>query len=241
VNRAVGWATDAGFEGSFNIDLIYGAAGESTADWARSLDEVLALEPAHVSAYALTVEPGTPLARDPRRHPDDDDQADKYAIADAMLEAAGLGWYELSNWARPGHHCRHNQLYWTGGEYRGVGAAAHSHQGGRRWWNVRTPERYLAAIASGHSPIAGEERLEPSARALESLQLALRTRDGVPCGALPAGDELDGLVERRHGRAQLTLRGRLLEGEIATRLRVTEGFGDQGEHSFVREFVQKHP
>ena len=109
VLHAVAWAKDAGFGSSFNLDLIYGAAGESVDDWRRSLDEVLALDPPHVSAYALTVEPGTPLARQSWRHPDDDDQADKYALADRALVASGLSWYEVSNWAKPGRDCRHNR------------------------------------------------------------------------------------------------------------------------------------
>ncbi|HLY84436.1 MAG TPA: radical SAM family heme chaperone HemW [Acidimicrobiales bacterium] len=218
VRNAVRWARDAGFEDSFNVDLIYGGAGESVDDWGRTLDEVLALDPPHVSAYALTVEPGTPLAADPRRHPDDDDQADKYTLADSKLGDAGLAWYELSNWARPGHECRHNQLYWAQGDYRGIGCAAHSHQGGRRWWNVRTPERYLRAVATGRSPIAGEERLDPPVRALEALQLALRTRDGVPAAALPDDPGLAGLVRRSGSRARLSLQGRLLENEVAARL-----------------------
>jgi oxygen-independent coproporphyrinogen-3 oxidase len=206
---------------SFNLDVIYGGAGESLADWCRTLDDVLALDPPHVSAYALTVEAGTPLAADPDRHPDDDDQADKYLATGERLEAAGLGWYEISNWARPGHECRHNLLYWTMGEYQGIGCAAHSHRGGRRWWNLRTPDRYLAAVAEGGTTEAAGEELDVEGRLLEGLQLALRTRAGVPAEALDA-DGLDGLVEAVDGgrRVVLTVRGRLLANEVALRLRV---------------------
>src|SRR5207248_6556867 len=161
-----------------NLDVIFGAVAETDDDWRRTLDEVVALEPPHVSAYALTVEPGTPLAADPARHPDDDVQADRYLLADAVLAAAGLASYEISNWARPGHECRHNLLYWSQGDYRGIGCAAHSHQAGRRWWNVRTPERYIAAIADGRSPETAGEALDDATRVTERLQLALRTRDG---------------------------------------------------------------
>lgn len=203
---------------SLNLDLIYGAAGESLDDWQRTLDEALALEPPHVSAYALTVEAGTALADDPRRHPDDDDQADKYLLACEALEAAGLAWYEISNWARPGHECRHNHLYWSMGEYQAVGCAGHSHRAGRRFWNVRTPERYIDAIETGESPVAAGERLESEARRIEALQLAVRTRQGVPAEALPL-DELDGLLETRGDRAVLTVAGRLLANEVALRLR----------------------
>jgi oxygen-independent coproporphyrinogen-3 oxidase len=210
-------ARTAGFA-NFNVDLIFGAVGETLADWARTLDDVLALEPAHVSAYALTVEPGTPLARDAARHPDDDDQAEKYELANAVLEGAGLCNYEISNWARPGAECRHNLLYWRQGDYRGIGCAAHSHEAGRRWWNVRTPERYIAAIESGDSPVAASEHLDAETRELERLQLSLRTIDGVPADALPDDPELGRLVEHDGGRARLTVDGRLLANEVAVRL-----------------------
>jgi putative oxygen-independent coproporphyrinogen III oxidase len=223
VHRSVALLRSAGIP-NFNIDLIYGAAatrgtpGESLDDWRRTLEAALELEPPHVSAYALTVEPGTPLARHPERHPDDDDQADKYLLATEMLEAAGLRWYEISNWALPGHECRHNWLYWSMGTYQAVGCAGHSHREGRRFWNVRTPERYIEAIRSGVTPVAGGECLGPDARRLEALQLALRTRDGVPIEALPV-EEFDGLLRSQDSRAILTPQGRLLANEVALRLR----------------------
>ncbi|MGH9213461.1 MAG: radical SAM family heme chaperone HemW [Acidimicrobiales bacterium] len=203
---------------TFNLDVIYGAAGESLDDWRRTLDELLALEPPHVSAYALTVEAGTALADDPGRHPDDDDQADKYLVASETLEAAGLGWYEISNWARPGHECRQNHLYWSMGEYQAVGCAGHSHREGRRFWNVRTPERYVEAVEANRSPVAAGERLDADHRRLEALQLAVRTRAGVPVAALPL-DELEGLVAVDGDRVVLTVQGRLLANEVALRLR----------------------
>ncbi len=218
VARAVAAIEDGGFP-SWNMDLIYGAVGESLADWEATLAAAIALDPPHVSAYGLTVEAGTPLAADPARHPDDDDEADKYLLADAALGGAGLASYEVSNWARPGHECRHNLLYWGQGDYRGFGCAAHSHEAGRRWWNVRTPERYLALVADGKPTEAADEHLDLEDRRIEGLQLALRTRDGVPGEAVPDDDDLDGLVERRDGRATLTLAGRLLANEVAVRLR----------------------
>ena len=96
-------------------------------------------------------------------------------LACDRLAAAGLDWYELSNFARPGYECRHNLLYWRQGDYVGIGCAAHSHRDGRRWWNVRTPERYIDAITSGRSCEAAGEQLDQHDRALEGLQLALRT------------------------------------------------------------------
>jgi putative oxygen-independent coproporphyrinogen III oxidase len=217
LERAVSMARAAGFS-DFNVDLIFGAVGESVDDWARTLDDVLALSPSHVSAYALTVEPGTPLALEPARHPDDDDQAEKYALADAVLTDAGLANYEISNWARPGHECRHNLLYWRQGDYRGIGCAAHSHSAGCRWWNVRTPERYIAAISEGRSPVAASEELDAETRELERLQLALRTRDGVPAEAVPDDPAFANLVDRNGNRVRLTVDGRLLANEVALRL-----------------------
>lgn len=217
VRRAVALVRDAGIP-TFNLDLIYGGAGESVDDWRRTVDGALALDPPHVSAYALTVEAGTPLAEDPDRHPDDDDQAEKYLIAAEALEAAGLAWYEISNWSRPGHECRHNQLYWLMGDYQAFGCAGHSHRAGRRFWNVRTPERYIDAVVAGRSPEAAGERLAPDERRLEALQLAVRTRAGVPADTLPV-DELADLVDVTGDQAVLTARGRLLANEVALRLR----------------------
>jgi putative oxygen-independent coproporphyrinogen III oxidase len=218
VERAVASARRAGFT-SFNLDLIYGGAGETVADWRTTLERVVALDPPHVSAYALTVESGTTLAADPDRHPDDDDQADKYLLADELLGDAGLGWYEISNWARPGFACRHNLLYWAQGDYRGFGCAAHSHLAGRRWWNVRTPERYVDAVGSGRPAEGGAEVLDDETRRIEGLQLALRMAAGVPSAALPdEAGELERLVARSGGRATLTVEGRLLANEVALRL-----------------------
>ncbi|HEY2302537.1 MAG TPA: radical SAM family heme chaperone HemW, partial [Acidimicrobiales bacterium] len=223
VRRAVAWADAAGFAGAWNIDLIYGAAGETAEDWESTLGAVLDLGPAHVSAYALTVEAGTPLAADRARYPDDDVQADYYELADDLLGNAGLRWYEISNWAKPGSECRHNQLYWEQGDYHAVGCAAHGHSGGVRWWNVRTPERFIGLVEAGESVVAGSEQLTSEQRALEGLQLALRTRRGVPMDALPAELIDDGLIVRRGDRAVLTVRGRLLANEVAHRLVVAGG------------------
>ncbi|MDQ1402560.1 MAG: hypothetical protein QOG03_876, partial [Actinomycetota bacterium] len=229
VVRAVGWARAAGFD-SFNLDLIYGGAGESLDDWRRSLHAVVALDPPHVSAYALTVEAGTPLARDTRRHPDDDDQATKYELATALLGEAGLDWYEISNWARSGFECGHNRLYWSQGDYRGIGCAAHSHSFAqrRRWWNVRTPDRYIAMVEAGLSPVGGDEVLDPDEQALEGLQLALRTRAGVPAASLDPSAA--GLVDVDGERAVLNLRGRLLANEAALGLRPLEPRGAGWSH-----------
>ena len=217
VEHAVRVFRDGGLS-TFNLDVIYGAAGETLAQWQATLDAVARLDPPHVSAYALTVEAGTPLAGDPARHPDDDDLADKYEAADEALTAHGLMNYEVSNWARPGHECRHNLLYWHQGDYLGFGSAAHSHLAGRRWWNLRTPERYIAAVEAGVTTEAAGESLDAETRRIEGLQLALRLADGVPREHLDT-DGLDGLVVDDGQRVRLTRAGRLLANEVSLRLR----------------------
>jgi putative oxygen-independent coproporphyrinogen III oxidase len=217
VERAVAAIREAGLP-TFNLDLIYGAAGETLADWTTTVESVLALDPPHVSAYALTIEPGTPLASQPDRHPDEDDQADKYELVDSLLTAAGMENYEISNWARPGHECRHNLLYWRQQNYRGFGCAAHSHEEGRRWWNVRTPDRHIELVRAGASVEAAGETLDAPTREFERLELMLRMRDGVPIDALE-GEALPGLVERHDERWVLTRRGRLMANAVSLHLR----------------------
>jgi oxygen-independent coproporphyrinogen-3 oxidase len=228
VPQAVRWAREAGFE-QVSLDLIYGTPGESQADWRASLEQALACEPDHVSAYALIVEEGTPLARRVRRGelpaPDDDDLADKYLVADEMLTAAGLRWYEVSNWARDeAARCRHNLAYWRGDTWWGVGPGAHSHVGGVRWWNVKHPAAYAERLAGGASPAHAREVLDEETRRVERVLLEIRLADGLPEQVL---DELgrkaavravdDGLVEGSElgaGRVVLTQRGRLLADAV---------------------------
>jgi oxygen-independent coproporphyrinogen-3 oxidase len=220
VPQAVAWAREAGFD-QVSLDLIYGTPGETAADWEASLDAALACAPDHVSAYSLIVEDGTALARRVRRGelpvPDEDDLADKYAVADARLTAAGLEWYEVSNWARPGSPCRHNVFYWTGADWWGIGPGAHSHVGGVRWWNVRHPAAYAERMAAGLSPAHARELLGPEDRRVERVLLELRLREGLDLAVLdPAGraavpDQVGrGLAEVVGDRLVLTDRGRLL-------------------------------
>jgi putative oxygen-independent coproporphyrinogen III oxidase len=223
VARSVAAVRDAGLP-TFNLDLIYGAAGESLADWEETVAGALALDPPHVSAYGLTVEAGTPLAAQPDRHPDDDDQADKYEFVDEHLTEAGLANYEVSNWAVPGHESRHNFLYWRQQNYRGFGCAAHSHADGRRWWNIRTPDRYIDAVNVGASVEASSETLDADQRRSEGQQLTLRTRDGVERSAFDEATlELVGDMVVEHPtepeRVVLTRSGRLMANDISVRLR----------------------
>lgn len=217
VTRAVDAVRSAGIV-SFNLDLIYGGAGERLVDWERTVTGALALDPPHVSAYALTIEAGTPLASQPERHPDDDDLADKYEMVDDMLSAHGLANYEVSNWARDGYECRHNLLYWHQLDYQGFGCAAHSHVNGRRFWNVRTPDRYIDLLEANESVEAAGEELDAAARRAEGLQLQLRLREGVPREALD-GEALPGVVELHNNRWVLTQRGRLMANDVSLRLK----------------------
>jgi oxygen-independent coproporphyrinogen-3 oxidase len=221
-------AAGAGFE-HVNLDLIYGTPGETDADWAASLDAVLAAPVDHVSAYALIVEDGTRLARRIARGelpmPDDDVLADRYEQADAVLQKAGFGWYEVSNWATsPAARCRHNELYWANANWWGAGPGAHSHVGGLRWWNVKHPAAYAARLAAGESPAQDAELLGDDDRALETVMLGLRLRDGLPLDRLSAAGRAsaaaavaDGLLDpaaHAAGRAVLTDRGRLLADAV---------------------------
>ncbi len=216
VARAV---TEAGFA-TWNMDLIIGSRAETIDDVAKTLDDLLGLEspPPHISCYALTAEPATPLGRDPSRHPDEDATADAYDLVSATLEAVGYRWEEISNWARPGHECRHNHLYWEQGNYLGIGSAAHSHRDGHRWWNVRTPDRYIAMLRDGRRPLGGEEFLDEDTRRFERESLALRTTTGVPLEAFDSLDEIAHLVSVRDGVVRLAPAGRLLANQVIVRL-----------------------
>lgn len=228
IERALAQIDEAGIP-TFNVDLVYGGAGESAADWRTTLESVLKMSPRppHISAYALTVEPGTPLASAPERHPDDDVQADRYEMLDEVLGEAGYSWYEISNFAQPGHSCRHNQSCWNQDDYLGFGCAAHSHVGGRRFANVVHLERYIDRVRSGRPTVAAEEVLSEEGRLSEALELGIRTATGVSRDALAAGDfdALEGLIEVRGDRVVLTLKGRLLANEVALRLRPPQRLG----------------
>lgn len=222
-------ARRAGFA-HVNLDLIYGTPGETDDDLRRSVADAIDAGVDHVSAYALIVEEGTPLARRVRRGelpmPDDDVAAERYAIVDRMLSEAGMPWYEVSNWAVPGGECRHNLGYWHDEDWWGIGPGAHSHVGDTRWWNVKHPRTYAERLASGESPVQDREVLTDDDRRLERVMLGVRLAEGLPVTALsePAraaaevqsglidADELDG------GRVVLTDRGRLLADAVIRRL-----------------------
>ncbi|MDD9205451.1 radical SAM family heme chaperone HemW, partial [Georgenia sp. 10Sc9-8] len=235
VPDAVAWARAAGLDVS--VDLIYGTPGESSEDWQRSLDAAVALEPDHISAYALGIEPGTKMGAQVRRGelpmPDGDAQAEMYEQAEASLTGAGLTWYEVSNWARsPEHASRHNLSYWRGQDWWGIGPGAHSHVGGVRWWNAKHPRAYAHRLEQGMSPAHGREVLGPDTRELERIMLGVRLAEGLElapgAGGTPehlrqavGGLIADGLIDPGaafRGRVLLTLRGRLLADAVVRAL-----------------------
>ncbi|WP_172120757.1 radical SAM family heme chaperone HemW [Actinomyces faecalis] len=242
VPQVVDWARRAGL--STSLDLIYGTPGESIDDWARSLEAAVEIGPDHLSAYALVIEEGTRMWTQVRRGelemPADDDEATKYEMADAALAEAGYQWYEISNWARPGHECRHNEAYWRDWDWYGAGPGAHSHLGHVRMWDTKAPVAWAAQVRSGRLPVAGHEVVDDGARELERVMLGIRlcegldlaglarpgeetTSDGTPCRLVPVVAALvgQGLLEPAaalRGRAVLTLRGRLMADTVTGRL-----------------------
>jgi oxygen-independent coproporphyrinogen-3 oxidase len=229
VPQAVRWAREAGFE-QLSVDLIYGTPGESMADWRASVEQAIALEPDHISAYALIVEQGTAFARKVNRGevvmPDDDETADKYLLADELFSAAGLRWYELSNWARnEAAQCRHNVLYWRSLDWWGVGPGAHSHIDGERWWNVKHPAAYAQRLAAGESPRHDGESIDAATAHVERIMLETRLRSGLALDALSAGAKAGvpdlatrGLVDLTEDRLVLTRTGRLLADAVVREL-----------------------
>ncbi|WP_046320427.1 radical SAM family heme chaperone HemW [Mycobacterium sp. UM_Kg1] len=221
-------ARAAGFA-HLNIDLIYGTPGETDDDLLRSVDAALEAGVDHVSAYGLIVEQGTALARRVRRGelpaPEDDVLAHRYELVDSRLRAAGMDWYEVSNWSRPGAACRHNLGYWGGGRWWGAGPGAHSYDGVLRWWNVKHPDAYAQLLADGVLPVAGFEELSDADRHTEDVMLRLRMRDGLALALLDADEREraataigDGLVLSDGERLVLTDRGRLLADAVVRSL-----------------------
>ena len=225
VRRAFDAARAAGYD-NVNLDLIYGADGEGLDSWEETLRETVMLAPEHISAYALTIEPATPLGRKVAAGevpaPDPDLQADMFAAACDVLASAGYGHYEISNWAKPGYECRHNLGYWQRRPYLGLGAGAHSYRDDRRWWNVRPPEEYLTRVEGGELPEGGAEQLEPPDTYLEEVFLRLRTLEGIPASWVDpsvAEPYLElGLLTLDAGVLVPTERGMLLLNELVLAL-----------------------
>ena len=231
VSQVVGDARAAGFE-SISIDLIYGTPGESIADFDESLSFALSLPIDHLSAYALIVEQGTKFGAAVRRGevvmPDDDETAEKYQLLDKKLGNAGFDWYELSNWSKTGHECRHNQAYWVSADWWGLGAGAHSHLDGERWWNLKHPKSYIDAINADEQPVTGTEILTPNEKKIEALMLRIRMREGIDYSEFDNSQQalLDSFSQRelfdaqqwQRGRVVLSLKGRLLADQVVREL-----------------------
>lgn len=231
VSVAVAKARTAGFE-NISVDLIYGAPNESFSDWQSSVAAALCLEINHISAYALIVEKGTKLAaqvaRGELKMPPDDETAEKYLYADNQFKQAGFEWYELSNWSKPNASCRHNQAYWDGSMWWGIGPGAHSFVDNQRWWNVKHPVSYQQKILAGESVVQEQETLTSENQADEFLMLQIRTRSGIPHSKLSVSqvDEAVKYLETGHldaaswqqGSLVLTQSGRLIADRIVRSL-----------------------
>ena len=238
VPAGISAAKRAGLQNS--VDLIYGAPGETLEQWRTSLEAAIALDPDHISAYSLIVEPGTKLARQISKgelpEPDEDLQADKYELADELLAAAGYEWYEVSNWSRSNEtRSTHNLAYWRSQDWWGFGPGAHSHIGETRFWNTKHPASYQQALGNDGSnpttPAAGSERLDPETRRVEGLLLEARIREGISVAtaktANPQANRVisqliaDGLVDGAAaiaGQIVLTRNGRLLADYVVREL-----------------------
>lgn len=231
VPEVVDWAREAGL--GVSVDLIFGSPGETLEQWSTTVEAAVALQPDHISAYSLIVEPGTALARRISKGelatPDDDLQADMYILADEVFVAAGFHWYEISNWAKnEGFEGHHNRIYWTANDWWGIGPGAHSHVGGVRWWNVKHPTAYVQRIHAGSSPAQAREILSDEQQALERILLGLRVRDGIPAAWVDAGKAsviaefiaqglIDG-VAALGGQLVLTRPGRLVADHVVRML-----------------------
>ena len=213
-------ARDAGFT-HISVDLIYGTPGETIVEWEESVRSLLTLPIDHISAYSLIVEEGTKLGAQVRRGvlamPDEDLNADKYVVADDLFTAAGFSWYEVSNWAKPGGTCKHNEMYWKNNDWWGLGAGAHSHIDGVRWWNKKLPAAYIKELQDGSSPALAREILTDEERSFEELMLGIRTREGLPLSVVAHGAAAAALADGNldveqyeMGRVVLTRSGRLI-------------------------------
>lgn len=216
-------AHEAGFA-HINLDMIYGTPTETDDDVRATLEAILSTPVDHVSAYSLIVEDGTAMARKIRRGelpaPNDDVDARRYELIADTLEAHGLDWYEVSNWAKPGGECRHNLLYWRGGNWWGAGPGAHSTIGDTRFFNVKRPERYAAMLAEGALPIDGTETLTAETRHVEQVMLGLRLREGIARGVVAGGVDkhVHAGTLTAGERIAVTNKGRLLVDAIVTDL-----------------------
>ena len=231
VSEVVNEAIEAGFE-HVSLDLIYGVPGESIDDWKESVNTALSLPIDHLSAYALIVEEGTKLGAQVRRGdvvmPPEDETADKYLLVDELATKAGMDWYEVSNWSLTGGEARHNIAYWHSNDWWGIGAGAHSHVQGVRWWNVKHPTTYISKLISGESPMLENETLTKEQMRFEEILLRIRLSSGLPLDFFTEAELviLNSYLAQGHleekawqsGQLKLSISGRLLADQIVRAL-----------------------
>jgi len=231
--EAVRFARGSGFD-NLSLDLIYGLPGQTLSDWRHSLDEAIAMEPEHLSLYALTLEADTPMWRAIKEGSlpdiDPDLSAEMYELAEDLLAAHNYGHYEISNWARQGQECRHNLTYWRNLPYLGVGVAAHSCLDGHRLANTKSLDKYMDGFFGKVSPVLElDEEINPELELAETVILGLRLCAGIDIDDIRGRFGIDillhyhqqveelagyGLLEHADGYLKLTRRGRLLSNEV---------------------------
>jgi len=196
VTRAVELARSAGVH-NLSLDLIFAIPGQSLDDWHRDLEAALALRPTHLSCYALTFEPNTPLAvrlsTGQVRRLDEDLEAEMFLVTRERLRTAGYKAYEISNFAKPGYECHHNLAYWRNEDWLTAGPSASGHVAGLRWKNAPHLGRYLAS--QGLAPLSECDVPKPATRLAERLMMGLRLSEGIDSASVLADAELFGKAE----------------------------------------------
>jgi oxygen-independent coproporphyrinogen-3 oxidase len=230
---AVAAARRAGFK-NISLDLMYGLPGQTLETWVRTLNVCCDLSPTHLSCYALTIEDGTRLAHDIRRErvtpPDESLQIEMDAAAQEVLGQAGFVRYEISNYAKPGFECHHNLLYWTQGDYLGLGPSAQSFLSGVRFGNVADLTSYESALSEGRLPVDERVTLSPEEQLRDAVIFGLRLERGIPTVQLNSHGENYGcvdvvetlraqhLLEEWADRTRLSAEGRLHADTVAEKL-----------------------
>lgn len=226
---AVRQSRSAGFQ-NINLDVMYGLPGQSLHDWTDTVESLLALRPTHISCYALTVEEDTRLAQDIVQKvvlpPDDALQIEMESAAEHVLTQEGFARYEISNYAKPEFACRHNLLYWTGGEYLGLGPSAQSYLAGTRFGKMANLESYVETVSTHRLPIIDHTILSPSERQRDALVFGLRLLRGVPRLTSRAAERdlqvdkllAQGLLDSNQDRVWLTPLGRRYADTVAEAL-----------------------
>lgn len=225
VSHSVDILKKSGFD-NFSLDLIYGTPGESLIDWENSLKDAIALNPPHISAYSLVIEPGTKMGAQLNRgeisQVNDDEAADKYQLADEILNKNNYSWYEISNWAKKDKECKHNLNYWLGNNWWGIGPGAHSHVNGVRWWNHKLPKVWRELLEKQNSPALAREVLSEDQIKSEQIMLLSRLRTGLGNQELDE-NRIENLIANQlatldANKIVLTLKGRLLADEVFRQL-----------------------